>query len=306
MRKSMQMQNDLAAELGTAVFDVTLDAEDGAPLGNEREHAQMIAELASSSLNQHGRVGARVHPVQHDAFSQDLEIMLGSAGDKLAYIMVPKPESLVDVASACDAIDKTSRALGLQRQIPVHALIETHGALRDVFAICAHPRIESVSFGLMDFVSEHRGAVPSQAMGVQGQFAHPLVMRAKLEIAAAAHASGKTPSHCVVTEFKDRLALSEAARKACQELGYTRMWSIHPDQIRTIVDAFAPHADEIQIAGEILLAAQAANWAPVRHKTRGHETLHDRASYRYFWQILERAHQTGRLQDVTVHTEFFA
>jgi citrate lyase subunit beta / citryl-CoA lyase len=22
--------------------------------------------------------------------------------------------------------------------------------------------------------------------------------------------------------------------------------------------------------------------------------LHDRASYRYFWQVLERAHQTGR------------
>ncbi|MES2955280.1 MAG: CoA ester lyase, partial [Pseudomonadota bacterium] len=23
--------------------------------------------------------------------------------------------------------------------------------------------------------------------------------------------------------------------------------------------------------------------------------LHDRASYRYFWQVLERAHQTGRV-----------
>jgi len=23
--------------------------------------------------------------------------------------------------------------------------------------------------------------------------------------------------------------------------------------------------------------------------------LHDRASYRYYWQVLERAHQTGRL-----------
>jgi citrate lyase subunit beta/citryl-CoA lyase len=37
----------------------------------------------------------------------------------------------------------------------------------------------------------------------QGQFEHPLVVRAKLEIAAACHAHGKVPSHCVVTEFKN-------------------------------------------------------------------------------------------------------
>jgi citrate lyase subunit beta / citryl-CoA lyase len=37
-------------------------------------------------------------------------------------------------------------------------------------------------------------------------------------------------------------------------------------------------------------AAQAASWAPISF----HNTLHDRASYRYYWQVLERAHQTGR------------
>ena len=37
------------------------------------------------------------------------------------------------------------------------------------------------------------------------------------------------------------------------------------------------------------VAAQAAGWAPIRH----HDTLQDRASYRYFWQVLERAHRTS-------------
>jgi citrate lyase subunit beta/citryl-CoA lyase len=37
-------------------------------------------------------------------------------------------------------------------------------------------------------------------------------------------------------------------------------------------------------------AAQNADWAPVSFKGQ----LHDRASYRFFWQVLERAHQTGR------------
>ena len=40
---------------------------------------------------------------------------------------------------------------------------------------------------------------------------------------------------------------------------------------------------------EILLAAQQAHWAPIRH----HDTLHDRASYRYYWHVLQRARSTG-------------
>jgi citrate lyase subunit beta/citryl-CoA lyase len=67
-------------------------------------------------------------------------------------------------------------------------------------------------------------------------------------------------------EFKDLAALSQAARRAAQELGYTRMLSIHPDQIRAIVQAFTPSADEVEQALEILLAAEAADWAPVRHR----------------------------------------
>ena len=33
MRKSLQLQADMTQEFGTCVFDVTLDCEDGAPVG---------------------------------------------------------------------------------------------------------------------------------------------------------------------------------------------------------------------------------------------------------------------------------
>jgi citrate lyase subunit beta/citryl-CoA lyase len=202
--------------------------------------------------------------------------------------MLPKPRSAADVERAAAAIDALGGAA-----VPLHALIETHGALQQVQAIAALPRIESLSFGLMDFVSAHRGAIPASAMSVQGQFEHPLVLRAKLEIAAACHAHGKTPSHNVVTEFKHAAALMEAAGQARSRFGYLRMWSIHPAQIRPIVDAFTPTVAEVDQAVEILLAAQAAGWAPIRHRSGGHDTLHDRASYRYWWQLLERAHRTS-------------
>ncbi|MEY2802425.1 MAG: hypothetical protein RL513_2010, partial [Pseudomonadota bacterium] len=184
-----------------------------------------------------------------------------------------------------------TRDAALAQSIPLHALVETHGALREVQALAAHPRIESLSFGLMDFVSAHRGAIPASAMGSSGQFEHPLVLRAKLEIAAACHAAGKVPSHCVVTEFKDAAAFRAAARRAAREFGYTRMWSIHPDQIWGVLEAFAPDERDIALAGDILLAAARAQWAPISHGGR----LEDRASYRFHWQVLERAHQTGRV-----------
>jgi len=301
MRKSLALQSELGP-----VFDVTLDCEDGAPIGGETEHAQMAAELAMSAANVHGRVGARVHPVDHPAFAIDVATLVGKAGTRLAYLMVPKVRNLADLERACAQIDHESRVHALSRSIPVHALIETHGALREVEAIAAHPRIESLSFGLMDFVSAHRGAIPSIAMSAEGQFKHPLVLRAKLAIAAACHGHAKTPSHCVVTEFNDLDAVSDAATRAAHDLGYTRMWSIHPDQIEPIIDAFAPSAAEVEHAIKILVAGQDADWAPIRHRVARRDSLHDRASYRYFWHVLERAHRTGQPLPAVVRERFFA
>jgi citrate lyase subunit beta/citryl-CoA lyase len=122
------------------------------------------------------------------------------------------------------------------------------------------------------------------------QFHHPLVVRAKTEIASACHAAAKVPSHCVVTEFKNSAALLQAAKTAARAFGYTRMWSIHPDQIRPILEAFAPDEDEVALAADIIEAARLQDWAPI--SVDG--TLHDRASFRYYWQVLERAHQTAR------------
>lgn len=297
MRKSLAKQ----AELGP-LFDVTLDCEDGAEAGREAAHARLVAALINDpQLNRHGRVGARAHPVGHPAFADDVATLVGGAGARLAYLMVPKVQGLADVQRAADAVDAAAARAGLAPP-PLQALIETHGGLREVFAIAAHPRIESLSFGLMDFVSAHGGAIPDTAMQAPGQFSHPLVVRAKVEIAAACHAAGKVPSHCVVTEFKDTAALTAAARRAAREFGYTRMWSIHPAQIEPILAAFAPSADEVATASAILLAAQAAGWGPIAHD----DTLHDRASYRYYWQLLERAARTGQPLPAAARAAFFS
>lgn len=284
MRKSLQLQAEMTEEFGACVFDVTLDCEDGAPVGGEAEHAALVVALATLAGDK-ARVAVRVHPVSHPAFEQDIATIAGKAGRRLCHIMLPKVESVADVERAAAALDAAGAA-----RLPLQALIESPAAVHRAFDIAAHPRVQSLSFGLMDFVSSHGGAIPSDGMGIEGQFTHPLVVRAKLEIASACHAHGKVPSHSVVTEFKDGKALGAAARRAAQEFGFTRMWSIHPDQIRPILEAFSPSAREIDIATKIIAAAAQADWAPISFGGK----LEDRASYRYYWQVLERAHRTGR------------
>ena len=284
MRKSLQLQAEMIEEFGTCVFDVTLDCEDGAPVGGEADHAAMVVALAALAADK-ARVAVRVHPVDHPAFESDMAIIAGKLSRHLCHIMVPKVESIDDVKKAEEAL-----LAACADHLPLHVLVESALAVRNVFDIASHPRVQSISFGLMDFVSSHGGAIPGDAMSSRGQFVHPLVVRAKLEIASACHAYGKVPSHCVVTEFKDAAAMSAAARRASRELGYTRMWSIHPDQIRPILEAFSPAEGEIESATQIIAAGARAHWAPISFDGK----LHDRASYRYFWQVLERAHQTGR------------
>ena len=284
MRKSLELQAQMAREFGACVFDVTLDCEDGAAVGGEAEHAALVASLALGAAPG-ARVAARVHPVGHSAFTNDMATIAGEAGQRLCHIMVPKVESVDDVLAAERALERASAA-----HLPLHVLIESPLAVHNAFDIAAHPRVQSLSFGLMDFVSAHGGAIPASAMGAAGQFTHPLVVRAKLGVASACHAHGKVPSHCVVTEFNDAAALQAAARRAALELGYTRMWSIHPAQIRPLLAAFAPSQDDIDNATKIIAAAAEADWAPISFD----HTLHDRASYRYFWQVLERAHRTGK------------
>ena len=296
MKKSLQLQADLSAEFGACVFDVTLDCEDGAPVGGEAEHAALVTELVLGAP-EGARVAARVHPVGHPHFDADVAQIAGHAGQRLCHLMVPKVESLADIERAVAAMD----AVGATA-LPLHVLIESPAAVHRAFDIAAHPRVQSLSFGLMDFVSAHGGAIPASAMMLAGQFSHPHVLRAKLEVAAACHAHGKVPSHNVVTEFKDLSALQNAARKAATELGYTRMWSIHPDQIRPIVTAFSPAEADIDTALAIIDRAAAADWAPVQHEGR----LHDRASYRYFWQVIQRAHRTGHPLPETVRGWFLA
>jgi citrate lyase subunit beta / citryl-CoA lyase len=282
--KALSLQDSLGP-----IFDITCDCEDGAAAGQEREHAEMIVRVLNSQENRHRMAGARIHDYSHAAWRQDVDILVGGAGNVLAYLTIPKCTAVNQAAEMIAYIQKVASAKGVQREIPVHVLIETHGALHDVHEIAALPWLQVLDFGLMDFVSGHHGAIPASAMRSPGQFEHRLLARAKAEVAAAALAHGVVPAHNVTLDLKNVETTFSDASRARNEFGFLRMWSIYPTQIQAIVDAMKPNYSEVTDAANILLAAQAAEWGPIQYAGE----LHDRATYRYFWEVLQKAKLTG-------------
>ena len=281
----------LALQAGMGpVFDLSADCEDGAAAGQEQEQARMVAELVNSPANRFDRVGVRIHAPSHPSWREDVRRIVGEAGARLAYVTIPKAGSEHELLEVIEAVQQAAREGGRRTALPVHVLIETHGALRRVWEIAALPQVEVLDFGIMDWVSAHRGAIGAQAMHSPGQFEHPLVVRAKAEIASAALANARMASHNVCTELRDAQVVRADALRARREFGFQRMWSIHPMQIAPIVEAMRPEFGEVEQAAQILLAAQARQWGPIQHAGR----LHDRASYRYYWSLLERARATGQ------------
>jgi len=271
------------------IFDVTCDLEDGAAAGQEQSHAEMAARMVASDTNKFGQVGIRIHDPDHPHWQQDVDIILDGCGERLAYITIPKVTAATQLSDVVDYIKSACNSRGIDREIPLHVLIETHGALRDIWDIAAMDWVQVIDFGQMDFVSAHNGAIPASAMRSPGQFEHHLIVRAKTEIVAAAIGNGIVPAHSVCQNLKDQDVVFSDASRARNEFGFSRMWSIYPAQIEPIVRAMRPDHSEVEDAAAILLAAQAKDWGPIQHKGE----LHDRASYRYYWIILQRASVTG-------------
>lgn len=121
MLKSLALQSEMTQEFGACVFDVTLDCENDARIGGERNHAQMVWEIverarikrAGESTNEMARVAVRLHPVDHLAFHEDAE-------------------------QAVQLIDRTVLMSGRVTPLPLHVLIESAAAVCHVVPDMKH------------------------------------------------------------------------------------------------------------------------------------------------------------------------
>jgi citrate lyase subunit beta/citryl-CoA lyase len=296
IRKAFELQNKLGP-----VFDINCDCEDGATPGNEHTHAAMIVNELQSDQNVHARAGVRIHDVTHPAWRDEIDMLVEGVGAKLAFISLPKAHCAADIATMIDYVEKKSQRTQLTHPIPLHVIVETPGALRDVMQIGALPGLQAIAFGQLDFISGHHGAIPMSAMHSPGQFEHVLIRRAKAEIVEAALTNGLVPTHSLTLDLTDATRVYSDAHTARSQFGFLRMWSIHPAQIESIIDAMKPDFSEVQIAAAVLLEAQQAHWAPIRYEGK----LQEAATYRFHWELLKRAKVTGVAIPAQASAAFF-
>jgi citrate lyase subunit beta/citryl-CoA lyase len=141
LRKALQLQVRLAID-ERSVFDITGDCEDGAPAGREAEHAGMIADLLLDPANRHGRFGARIHDVTHAHWRADPEIIVGRAGSRLSYIVLPKVACADDALTQIEALDDV-RATPRHRPRNTGACADRNARrLHEAWKIAALPHVE--------------------------------------------------------------------------------------------------------------------------------------------------------------------
>ena len=285
IRKALALQGRYVSPCGRSLMDVTLDLEDGAPVGKEEEMRQLCVHSLLSAENAFKQVGVRVHAPQSEQIARDLEVLVGAAGSAISYITVPKVRTVREVRWISGVVQHYVTKAGAVRAIPLHLLIETPEALAVVDELAALCEVESLDFGLMDFISHLGGAIPADCMKSPGQFDHKLLASVKSRISLAALSASKIPNHNVTVDVRDPESAFSDAYRARHEFGFLRMWSIHPDQVDGIIRGMTPSREEVSEARAILAAARAAHWGPIQVEGR----LHDRASFRYYWGVLQRA-----------------
>ena len=135
IRKAFELQKKTGGH-----FDITMDLEDGAPAGREQQHAEMVVDMQRSEHNEHKMAGIRIHDHSHESWRADIDIIIPGAGDRCAYVTIPKPTSASQVAEMVAYLQDAVTRAKLNRVIPVHVLIETHWcACRTVSRLPPYP-----------------------------------------------------------------------------------------------------------------------------------------------------------------------
>ncbi|WP_138470185.1 CoA ester lyase [Poseidonocella sp. HB161398] len=212
-----------AAESGADA--VILDLEDAvAPGDKDRARAQLRFDFTALP------VILRINAAGTPWHAADLAAASGAAA-----VMLPKAEDLAVLGSLA--------AAGLA----VIALVETARGIAAAREIAAHPAVQRLAFGSVDYAAD---------LGCAHQ-PEPL-LAARSELVLASRLAGiAAPLDGVTTALDDPAALAADTARA-RALGMTGKLCIHPRQIGPVLAGFAPAPSELDWARRVLASGDGA------------------------------------------------
>lgn len=237
-----------------------LDLEDAvAPESKSAARAHSIQALTTLDF------GARVRMVRVNALDtpfayRDIIEVVEEAGARLDLIMLPKVQSPQDLHFLDTLLTQIEINIGIPHRIGIEAQIENaNGFLWAREIAQSSPRLEALIFGPGDYAAAMQmplaniGALDEHDALYPGHRWHAVMHT----IVAAARANGLRCMDGPFANFRDEVGLAEVTRIA-KAMGFDGKQCIHPAQLATVNELFAPAPDEIDHAQAVLQAYEAA------------------------------------------------
>jgi citrate lyase subunit beta / citryl-CoA lyase len=223
---------------------VVLDLEDSVAPG-EKDAARLVVRNALRSAEFYG-AERMVRINQGRTGMEDLRSVVPQAPDVVVIPKCEDPDAVREIGSELGTLEKR---YGIVPGIMLLPIIESALGVVSAYAIASSSsRICALAIGLEDYTADI--GVERTAEGFESLFA-------RMTIVNAAKAAGVQALDSVFSDIDDTGGLRDAALHA-RSLGFDGMGCIHPRQIEVIHAAFAPSAEEIRKAEEVVRAAQDA------------------------------------------------
>lgn len=226
-----------AAERSDAVI---LDLEDAvAPADKQRARGAILAQVGSEGETAEldpSRTIVRINPAGTEDFAKDLHCL---AHTPYRTVMLAKAESAAQL-----------KELAGYRVV---ALCETAKGIVNAAAIAAEPNVVALMWGAEDLIASLGG---TSSRTDDGGY-RAVALHSRSTVLLAAKAAGKEAIDSVYVNIPDLEGLAAESRDAMAS-GFGVKACIHPNQVAVVRDAYAPSADALAEARELLDAAAAA------------------------------------------------
>lgn len=242
----------IAKAMGSGADALILDLEDSVALSAKAQARKLAAETLAGPR---GGVAlwVRINPLASGLALADLAAVMPAAP---VGIVLPKPDSAVDVVTLAHYLDAFEAAAGLPvgqaRILPIAT--ETPASVFNLGTyIQAGPRLAGLTWGAEDLPAAI-GAIASR--NPDGSLNDLCRMARSLCLAGAASA-GVPAIDTVYPDFRNEAGLRAWAEAGRRE-GFTGMMAIHPAQVPVINEVMTPSAAELAHARAVV-ALFAAN-----------------------------------------------
>src|SRR5471030_3256062 len=263
----MEKMRAKVPEIAKQVDVVLGNLEDAIPV--EAKRAARAGFIEMGKATDFGQTGlwTRINALNSPWALDDVIEIVGTIGDKLDVIMLPKVDGPWDIHYLDQLLAQLEARHKIKKPILIHAILETAQGVNNVEAIAsASPRMHGMSLGPADLAASRAmkttrvgGGHPDYKVlgdadghgraSAQQDPWHYTIAR----MVDACAANGIKPFYGPFGDIKDITACEDQFRNAFL-LGCVGAWSLHPVQIDIARRVFSPDPADVAHAQEVIEA----------------------------------------------------